>query len=163
MNTQFERNLPNYKEEWLTPPSIIKSLGDFDLDPCSPINRPWDTAKKHFNVNDDGLAQNWGGQRVWCNPPYGSKTHLWLEKCAQNGNAIALVFARTETKMFFDYVWNAAHAVCFIERRIQFLTIDGKKKGSAGAPSVLIAYGQNNIKPLHESKLGKVVLLKSDC
>lgn len=61
MNTQFERNLPNYKEEWLTPPSIIKSLGDFDLDPCSPINRPWDTAKKHFNVNDDGLAQNWGG------------------------------------------------------------------------------------------------------
>jgi len=23
-------------DEWLTPPKIIKSLGEFDLDPCSP-------------------------------------------------------------------------------------------------------------------------------
>ena len=24
-------------EEWLTPPEILKPLGEFDLDPCSPI------------------------------------------------------------------------------------------------------------------------------
>lgn len=24
-------------QEWLTPPNILKSLGEFDLDPCSPI------------------------------------------------------------------------------------------------------------------------------
>ena len=24
------------KDEWLTPPEIIYSLGEFDLDPCSP-------------------------------------------------------------------------------------------------------------------------------
>ncbi len=100
-----------------------------------------------------------GGQRVWCNPPYGKKTHLWLRKCAEHGNAIALVFARTETKMFFDHVWNSANAICFIEKRIQFYTVDGIKKGSAGAPSVLIAYGKNNIQPLIDSKLGKVILL----
>lgn len=34
------------KGELLTPPELIKSLGEFGLDPCSPINRPWDTAKK---------------------------------------------------------------------------------------------------------------------
>jgi hypothetical protein len=26
-------------DEWLTPPEIIAALGQFDLDPCSPINR----------------------------------------------------------------------------------------------------------------------------
>ncbi len=30
-------------DEWLTPPSILKELGHFDLDPCSPINRPWES------------------------------------------------------------------------------------------------------------------------
>ena len=27
-------------DEWLTPPSIIRSLGEFDLDPCAPLNTP---------------------------------------------------------------------------------------------------------------------------
>ena len=35
-------------DEWLTPPYIIEALGRFDLDPCSPINRPWDTATIHY-------------------------------------------------------------------------------------------------------------------
>lgn len=48
-------------DEWLTPPEIIKDLGPFDLDPCAPIVRPWDTAKRHFTVNDNGLLQQWGG------------------------------------------------------------------------------------------------------
>ena len=50
------------KDEWLTPPDIIKGLGDFDLDPCSPIERPWDTAKKHYCILDDGLKQDWEGR-----------------------------------------------------------------------------------------------------
>ena len=49
---------------WLTPPGIIKSLGEFDLDPCASLNRPWDTAKKHYTVEDDGLTKPWAG-RVW--------------------------------------------------------------------------------------------------
>ncbi len=61
MDVQFERNIVNYKEEWLTPPSLIHKLGKFDLDPCAPINRPWDTATSYFTINDDGLQQNWGG------------------------------------------------------------------------------------------------------
>lgn len=37
-------------DEWLTPPKIIDKLGEFDLDPCSPIFRPWDTANKHYTI-----------------------------------------------------------------------------------------------------------------
>lgn len=104
MDTTFQGNTETGKDEWLTPPEIVRSLGDFDLDPCSPINRPWDTAKKHLTVIDDGLNQEWNGS-VWCNPPYGKEAVKWLEKCAEHNNCIALVFARTETKMFFSEVW----------------------------------------------------------
>ena len=49
-------------EEWLTPPEIIQSLGKFDLDPCSPCIRPWDTALNHYCITEDGLQQNWEGR-----------------------------------------------------------------------------------------------------
>lgn len=141
MNVGFERK--EQKDEWLTPPAIIEALGHFDLDPCSPIGRPWDTADRHFTIEDDGLNQEWVG-RVFCNPPYGTQTKYWLNKCAEHGNGIALVFARTETKMFFESIWPKADAVFFIKGRLSFHSVDGKKGGTAGAPSVLIAYGKDN-------------------
>ena len=82
------------KDEWLTPPKIITDLGPFDLDPCSPINRPWPTAKMHFTIEDDGLRLPWHG-RVWMNPPYGPHTGMWLSKLADHRNGVALIFART--------------------------------------------------------------------
>lgn len=161
MNVQFETKHGNKagKDEWLTPPEIIRSLGVFDLDPCSPINRPWDTANKHYTILDDGLSSDWHG-RVWCNPPYGRQASDWLKKCAEHGNAIALVFARTETKMFFEHVWDKATALFFIKGRIKFHHVNGSKSGSAGAPSVLIAYGSENAKSLQDCSLdGKLIWL----
>lgn len=132
------------KDEWLTPPSILAELGAFDLDPCSPINRPWDTARNHYTVHDNGLAKPWFG-RVWCNPPYGLEAAKWLARCAEHGNAIALVFARTETRMFFDHVWPKAAGVLFIEGRLHFHHVDGRRAAvNSGAPSVLIAYDRLN-------------------
>lgn len=133
-------------------PHILKALGDFDLDPCSPIEPPWKIADKFFTVNDDGLSKDWSG-RVFCNPPYGNQTKLWLDKCSQHGNCIALVFARTETKMFFDSVWSKADALFFIKGRLSFHNVLGEKGGSAGAPSVLVAYGENNVKTLKNLNL----------
>jgi len=147
------------KEEWLTPPTMVQALGDFDLDPCSPINRPWATASKHFTIMDDGLARDWVG-RVWCNPPYGKKTEVWLDRLADHGNGIALIFARTETRAFFKTVWDRADALLFIKGRIRFHHVTGEQAASAGAPSVLVAYGANNIDALRESGIaGKLVLL----
>lgn len=145
------------KDEWLTPPSILSALGEFDLDPCSPINRPWDTAKHHYNINDSGLHHPWNG-RVWCNPPYGLEAAQWLDRLAQHGNGIALIFARTETRMFFDHVWRRADAVLFIEGRLHFHHVDGTRaKANSGAPSCLVAYGENNVRALECSGLGVVV------
>jgi phage N-6-adenine-methyltransferase len=34
---------------------------------------------RFYTLEDDGLAQPWTGERVWCNPPY-SKIEPWIEK-----------------------------------------------------------------------------------
>lgn len=146
----FANDRTTGKEDWLTPPHIIKSLGVFDLDPCSPMPRPWDTAGQHYTLMDNGLTKPWHG-RVWLNPPYGSQTSKWMQMLAQHGNGIALIFARTETASFFPWVWDYATAILFIKGRIAFYTKEGRQGGAAGAPSVLIAYGQNNAAALAQS------------
>lgn len=129
------------KDEWLTPPHITDVLGPFDLDPCSPIDRPWDTADNHYTIEDDGLNQSWSGT-VWMNPPYGRQTGVWLDKLAEHGNGIALIFARTETKMFYEHVWGKASGLLFLYKRLRFHHIDGSAaEFTSGAPSVLISYG----------------------
>ena len=148
------------KDEWLTPPEIISDLGPFDLDPCSPINKPWPTADKHFTVNDNGLLQSWNGF-VWCNPPYGLEATRWLERMAMHNNGIALIFARTETSMFFDWVWNKATSILFVKGRLYFHHVNGEKaKANSGAPSVLIAYGDKARLSLERSGIkGKLIHL----
>lgn len=153
----------NKNDEWLTPVELIKSIGEFDLDPCSPIKRPWDTAKKHYNIKDNGLEQEWDG-RVWCNPPYGREAIKWLSKLSNHNNGVALIFARTETKMFFSEVWDKATSILFLEGRLTFYNVNGEKgKGNAGAPSCLIAYGRECSDMLENSGIkGKFIKLKSE-
>jgi hypothetical protein len=127
-------------DEWLTPPSLIAALGSFDLDPCSPGDRrPWDTATKHYALEDDGLRQPWEG-RVWLNPPYAHSAR-WLHRLAEHGHGTALIFARTETRLWFDHIWPKASGLLFLKGRIRFCYVTGKPAQSAGAPSVLVAYG----------------------
>ena len=151
---------PTGKCEWLTPPEIIRALGRFDLDPCAPRHRPWPTARCHYTVAEDGLRQAWFG-RVWLNPPYGRETPRWLARLAEHGNGVALIFARTETRMFFQYIWAAAQAVLFLRGRLTFYNPDGSRPGnSGGAPSCLVAYGWHNVAALAASGLdGRLVLL----
>ncbi|MES2973420.1 MAG: DNA N-6-adenine-methyltransferase [Pseudomonadota bacterium] len=144
-------------DEWLTPPEIVGALGAFDLDPCSPINRPWPTASLHYTVEDDGLSKAWGG-RVWCNPPFGREAVKWLRKLAQHGDGVALIPARTETAMFYECVWGVADAVLFMRGRPHFHYVDGTRAdANSGAPICLVAYGVQNVKALINSRLGTVV------
>ena len=138
------------KDEWLTPPHVLAALGQFDLDPCSPVRRPWNTAKHHYTAIDDGLSKPWFG-RIYCNPPYGAEAARWLERLAAHGDGIALIFARTETAAWFAHVWPKADAVLFLQGRLHFHHVDGTRAAAnSGAPSALIAYGQSNAKCLRE-------------
>ncbi len=150
----------NTTDTWLTPKYIIDALKPFNLDPCSEKNPPWNIALNTHVQEDNGLEQLWHGF-VWCNPPYGNATKDWLKKMAEHNNGIALVFARTETKMFFESVWPKAKAILFLEGRIKFCFPNGTQaKENCGAPSILIAYGTMAVKRLENSKLkGKLTYI----
>lgn len=50
------------------------------LDPCATP----ETAKcaKFYTEKDDGLAQDWTGETVFCNPPYSDQQQTeWVKKC----------------------------------------------------------------------------------
>jgi len=132
-------------DTWLTPPALLEALGgagSFELDPCSPDPRPWDTARHHFNRKDNGLRRRWFG-RVWLNPPYHrSVISKWMARMAEHCHGTALIFARTETSHFAHFVWPVCDALFFLERRLTFHLPDGRPASkNSGAPSVLCAYG----------------------
>lgn len=159
-----ERPRTGLTNEWLTPPWIIDVLGPFDLDPCSPADRPWPTATKHYTIVDDGLAQEWAGL-VWCNPPYGPEAETWLRRLAAHPDGgIALVFARTDTVWFINQVWAKARSVLFMEGRLRFHFLSGGTSHNAGAPSCLVAYGQqahDRLATAHQARRIKGALVDS--
>jgi phage N-6-adenine-methyltransferase len=139
------------KDEWLTPPEILSRLGEFDLDPCAPIYRPWSTARQHLTINDNGLTREWHG-RVWLNPPYGRETSGWLARLKAHRRGTALIFARTETACWFAHVWSGATAILFLKGRLNFHHSTGiRSRKNCGAPLALIAYGSDDASRLRES------------
>lgn len=128
------------QDEWLTPPEIVAALGPFDLDPCAPVARPWDTAARHYTIEDNGLSRPWSGM-VWLNPPYANASR-WMARMADHRHGIALLFARTETRMWARSIWPYASLLMFLEGRLRFHHFDGRRAGhTSGAPSALIAFG----------------------
>lgn len=49
----------------------------FSIDVCAEAHNA--KLPRFYSPADDGLAQSWRGERVWCNPPY-SDIEPWLEK-----------------------------------------------------------------------------------
>jgi hypothetical protein len=159
----FSDNHPNgnngREKRWLTPPFVVESLGAFDLDPCGAPGH--DLAKQTFipERNEDGLALPWEG-RVWLNPPYGEEAGPFISKLAEHGDGVLLYFARTDTKVFQDEILGKADAIFFLRGRLSFLDFYGNVTGNANAPSVLVAYGKNNVDALESCGLrGKFVRL----
>lgn len=149
-------------DEWYTPPEIIRSLGEFDLDPATSetayaMNR---SAENYYTAKDDGLIQRWQG-RVWLNPPYSNPLlQQFLMKMAEHNHGIALVFSKIEAKWFHDIVFEFATAVKFLYNRIQFFKSDGMKGTQPRNGSMLIAYGEKDAKILSENSLkGKFLYL----
>jgi DNA N-6-adenine-methyltransferase (Dam) len=113
-------------ETWLTPPYILRELGPFDMDPCAAEEQPTWAAPRYYTQRVDGLSQPWEG-RVWLNPPYGAKVAYWLRRLAEHQHGTALIFARTETKMFFESVWPKASSMLFIKGRLHFYFPNGQR------------------------------------
>lgn len=127
---------------WATPQEFFDELNkefSFKLDVCAtPDNAK---CEKYFTPQDDGLSQDWGGQVVWCNPPYGREIGKWVEKASKTKDAtvVMLLPARTDTKWFHNYIYQKAE-VRFIKGRLKFG--DGTK--DAPFPSMVVVFRNKN-------------------
>lgn len=129
-------------DQWATPQDFFDKLNEefhFTLDPCADEYNH--KCEKYFTKQDDGLLQDWGGQVVFCNPPYGRETQKWVKKCfdeVYSGNcpcAVMLIPARTDTRWFHRYIYNKAETR-FIKGRLKF----GDSKNAAPFPSMVVIF-----------------------
>lgn len=132
--------------DWETPQELFNELDrefHFTLDPCATAK----TAKcsRYYTKEKDGLKQSWGGQTVFCNPPYGRELPKWIEKCykeSSNATVVMLIPARTDTKAFHKYIYNKAE-IRFIKGRVKFL-IDGEQGDAAPFPSMIVIFNRRD-------------------
>lgn len=130
--------------EWETPQALFDELNDefhFTLDPCSTHENA--KCAKHYTKAEDGLKQDWTGETVWCNPPYGREISKWIRKCydhfTMGGTAVMLIPARTDTKAFHSYIYNIAE-IRFIKGRLRF----NNSSNNAPFPSMIVIYQPDN-------------------
>ena len=128
--------------EWETPQDFFDKLNkefNFTLDPCAtPQNAK---CKKFYTIKEDGLKQNWQGETVFCNPPYGRAIKDWVRKCYEeskkpNTIVVMLIPARTDTTYFHDYIYKKAKEIRFVKGRLKF----GNSKNSAPFPSMVVVF-----------------------
>ncbi len=127
---------------WETPQSFYDELDkefQFTLDPCAtPENAK---CEMFFTKEMNGLTQNWGGNRVFCNPPYGKEIGKWVKKAYEESRkndttVVMLIPARTDTAYFHDYIYHKAKEIRFVKGRLKF----GQSKNAAPFPSMVVVF-----------------------
>lgn len=141
------------KNYWETPQWLYDQLDKefhFTLDAAaSNSNHKCD---RYYTANDDGLAQDWTGQTVFVNPPYGNKeTGEWTHKCYMEAQkpdttVVLLIPARTDRVSFHNYIYDintkAARPgieIRFLKDRLKF-EIDGVPIDRAPFPSMIVVF-----------------------
>ena len=113
MKSNFNSGLQSSRTyEWGTPDPVFREIdflyGPFTLDPCAtPENA---RAAKFYTLEQNGLEQDWAGERVFMNPPYGKEIGKWIRKASYSDcYAVCLIPARTDTGWWQDYIGNGMH------------------------------------------------------
>jgi len=84
----------------------------------------------------------------------------FIRRCVEHRNAMALTFARTDTRLFHELIFPGADSILFIRGRLCFHHVTGERGGTAGAPSCLIAFDKENTAALERCGIeGKLVKL----
>jgi phage N-6-adenine-methyltransferase len=130
--SQFKERFHSAKQDWETPEDlfrIIDSEFHFTLDAAASLENT-KVPTNYFTETDDGLAQDWGNETVWINPPYGvgkKPISAWVKKAygasCKGATAVLLIPARTNTNWF--------HELCLAHGEVRF--VKGRPK-FGGAP-----------------------------
>ena len=139
--TNLKAMLSSKDMSWETPQDFFDKLDEefhFTLDPCATPETA--KCKKFYTKKDDGLIQDWEGEIVFCNPPYGSEIKHWVKKCYDeskkpNTIVVMLIPARTDTIYFHQYIYHKAK-IRFIKGRLKF----SNSRNSAPFPSMIVIF-----------------------
>jgi phage N-6-adenine-methyltransferase len=129
--------------EWATPQWIFNELNtefNFTLDPCS--TKENHKCEKFYTINEDGLKQDWMGQRVFMNPPYGGHTLKWIKKAYEESKrgaiVVCLIVSATDRSYWHDIIFPFAEQIRFIRGRLNF----DEHKSTAPFSSAIIVFGK---------------------
>lgn len=126
-------------DDWATPQALFDKLDavfHFTLDVCASDTNA--KCRRYFTKEQNGLMRNWGGNTVWCNPPYGREIGEWVRRCCQHSQcSVMLLPVRTDTRWFHAWIYGNRDArVFFIRGRLKF----GSSKNSAPFPSMVVVF-----------------------
>jgi site-specific DNA-methyltransferase (adenine-specific) len=129
---------------WATPRRLFAALHRefrFTIDACALAHNA--KLERFWTPEQDGLAQDWTGERVWCNPPY-DFIEPWVEKAYHHGEAggfsALLLPVRTDRDWWHRYVLSAG-CVDYFRGRVSFEPPPGIRPSSNREPSALILFG----------------------
>lgn len=111
------------KHDWQTPPEVFGPLHEefgFTLDAAASAENA--LLPRFWSLAENALLQDWSGERIWCNPPYGRGQIAFIRKAAERKAEIAvlLIPARPDTAAWHDYILPTAE-IRFLRGRIRFV------------------------------------------
>lgn len=129
------------RDNWETHQDFFDKLNDefhFTLDAFASSENA--KCKKFYTIESNGLIQDWSGETVFANPPYGRKIGEFVKKCHDEAQkpgttVVMLIHARTDTRWFHDYIYGQAE-IRFVRGRLKF----GNSKNSAPFPSMVVIF-----------------------
>ena len=144
----------NKNNAWCTPRDFFNKLNlefNFTLDPCCMPKSA--LCSKYYTPLEDGLKQDWRGEIVFVNPPYGKQIGKWVEKSyleslKLNTIVVMLIPSRTDTRYFHNFIYNKSE-IRFLKGRLKFIDMDfegkeeDRKLSPAPFPSMIVIFKSN--------------------
>lgn len=144
-----------------TPQALFDELHErfrFTLDAAASSSNA--KCPRYYTLETDGLVQTWGGERVWCNPPY-SDCAAWVKKAwrafLSEGCELAVLLLpanRTEQRWWQDEIEPFRDgkgyklAVEFLRGRLRFDVPGGYNDPRGNRPPFgvcLVIWGRNGL------------------
>lgn len=129
------------KMDWETPQDFFDRMnGEFHFTLDAASSHENKKCERYFTEEENGLEQDWQGETVWVNPPYGKELPKWVEKCYMEGQkknttVVMLIPSRTDTKYFHNFIYGKAE-IRFLKGRLKFVGA----KDAAPFPSMVVIY-----------------------
>lgn len=121
---------------WQTPPEVWKPVHaefNFDLDAAADAQ----TTRLPRYLTDALGPNEWPGERIWLNPPYGKMLDPFVRRGADEANlgkiVVAMIPFRCRAAWWHDAVIGRALEVRCIRKRVRFVRLDGSRGAFTGS------------------------------